>query len=234
MEERKLITLDLATLSEDVIDVLLMDSTAEDSLFDELARKNTHRPEVLRLILKNEKTPNAVKQFAAKALNEPLAEADMAVPVTEAPGTEAETYEEHEFRVQTLFQRVQQMKVGEKIQLALRGSRDIRSILLRDTNKEVMITVLDNPKLTDSEIELMAKQRTTPDDILRKIAKNREWLRNYPIVHALISNPKTPIPIAIKNLVKIKQKDLALLEKNRNIPETVRAAIKRRMSGKRR
>ncbi|NIP40989.1 MAG: hypothetical protein GTN39_05750, partial [Candidatus Aenigmarchaeota archaeon] len=98
----------------------------------------------------------------------------------------------NERRAQSLFQTVQRLKVGEKIQLALRGSREIRSILLRDASKEVVMTVLENPKITDSEIEILAKQKTTQDEVIRTIANKREWLKKYSIVHSLVTNPKTP------------------------------------------
>jgi hypothetical protein len=121
-------------------------------------------------------------------------------------------------------------KVGEKILLALRGSKEIRTLLLRDSSKEVIMTVLDNPKITESEIELLSKQKTTPDDILRKIAKKREWVKNYSILYGLVANPKTPISIAMSLLPRLRDKDLNLIEKNRNISEAVRAAVKRTMA----
>lgn len=229
MEEQKLISLDLSVLSEEVIEVLLLDSTAEPSLFEEIARKNIHRPEVLRRILNHAGTPDATRQFVAQTLYVP-------VPKEVTPEAEAETFVEEPIRkarTESLLQRIQKMKVGERIQLALRGSRDIRTILIRDPNKEVMLTVLENHKITSSEIEIIAKQKTTHDEVLRTIAKKGEWLKNYSIVHSLVTNPKTPKAIAVKHVTTIRLKDLMLIQRNRNIPEAVRAVAKKLVAARR-
>ncbi len=229
MEEQKLISLDLSVLSEEVIEVLLLDSTAEPSLFEEIARKNTHRPEVLRRILNHAETPYATRQFVAQTLQVP-------VPKEVTPEAAAETFVEEPIRkarAESLLQRIQKMKVGERIQLALRGSRDIRTILIRDPNKEVMLTVLENNKITSSEIEIIAKQKTTHDEVLRTIAKKKEWLKNYSIVHSLVINPKTPKGISMKHVTTIRLKDLVLIQKNRDIPESVRAVAKKLITARR-
>ncbi len=223
MEELKLIPLDLSVLSEELIEILLLDSTAEASLFDEIAQKNTHRPKILRYLLTHSQTPETTRQFVAQILEVPIPKVAETETTTETP-TEEKT---REFRVQSLFQRIQKMKVGEKIQLALRGSREIRSILIRDSSREVMSTVLKNPKLTESEVEIIAKQKTSSDEILRIIAKKKEWLKNYSILYALIANPKTPTAIALRCMPALKFKDLLPLEKNKNVSGSVRAVAKK-------
>lgn len=228
MKKNKLIPLDLSTLSEEVIEVFLLDSTREPSLFEEIAQKNVHRPKILKYLLTHPLTPRTTRQFVAQTLQVPIPEITTEETTTKSPAEEVSRAS----RVQNLYQRIWKLKIGEKIQLAIKGSREIRSILLRDPNKEVMLTVLENPKITESEIEILAKQRTSPDEVLRTIAKNREWLRSYSIVHALVTNPKTPTAIAVKHLRTLKHKDLKLIEKNRNIPEAIRAVIKKIIKAK--
>jgi TusA-related sulfurtransferase len=230
MEDIKLLALDLSVLSDELIEVLLLDSYAEPSLFEEIAQKNTHRPEVLRLVLNHPRTPENVRQFAAQKLQVPVPHAaPSAVSAEQLPEDE----NVREQRTQSLLQRIQKMRVGERIQLALRGSRDIRSILIRDPNKGVMLTVLENHRITDSEIEIIAKQKTSHEEALRAIANKREWLKNYSIVLALVTNPKTPIPIAMKHVLSIRTKDLALIEKNKNVSEGVRSVAKRLIAARR-
>lgn len=219
MQEQKLIPLDHSLLSEEVIDILLFDSSTEPSLFDEIAKKNTHRPGVLKLLLNHPLTPHRTRQFVAKLLHLPVPSEKKIKPFVEE--------ETPKTKVIGLLQKIQKLKTGEKIQLAFRGSQDVRKILLRDPNKEVMLAVLENPKITDSEIELLAKQQTTPVEIIRAITKKRNWMRTYSIVHALVSNPKTPMSIALKHINTLRVKDLSLLEKNRNVPEAVRATAKK-------
>lgn len=210
MEEQKLIPLDVSLLSEDVIEILLSDASTEPSFFDEVARKNTHRPEILRCLFNHPLTPHATRHFVAEVLNLP-------VPKPSEARQEAEKETATRFRGQSLLQRIQRLRAGEKLQLALRGNREIRSILLRDLNKEVMLAVLDNPKITETEIELVARQKAVPVEILRAIAQRREWIRNYAIVHALVTNPKTPVAIALKHVHALRHRDLSMLEKDRNV-----------------
>ncbi|MBI5049639.1 MAG: hypothetical protein HZC11_01880, partial [Nitrospirae bacterium] len=132
-----------------------------------------------------------------------------------------------EGKKQTLLMKLQQMKVGEKIQLAMKGGREIRSILIRDTSKEISTAVLENLKITLSEIEILAKQKTTPEELLRIISKNREWIKNYSIMLALVTNPKTPPGVALSFIRLLKRKDLELISKNKSVPEVVRVTAKK-------
>ncbi len=228
MEQNKLLPLDLSEISQEVIEVLLLDSTVVPSFFDEVARRNVHRPLVLRFLLDHPKTPDTTRKLVAERLHEfPHGEMARETAVETSTEETATKYKE-----QTLLQRVQRMKVGEKIQLALRGGRDIRSLLMRDPNKEVMLTVLENTKITDSEIEIIAKQKTSSEDSLRIISKKKEWMKKYSIVSALVSNPKTPTAIAMKFVSALKAKDLSILQRNKNIPEAVRMAIRKRIMAK--
>ena len=222
MEAPKLLLLDLSHASEEVIEILLLDETAEPSLFEEIARNNTHRPDVLRHLLNHPKTPDSTRQFTAETLQLP-------VPLVTTKKKPADVPQEaiRELRAQTLLKRIQKLNIGERIQLSQKGSREIRSILLRDPNKEVMLKVLENPKITDSEIEIILKHRTTSDEVIRKIAKKREWLKNYAIVHSLVTNPKTPITISLRYINHLRVKDLKIIEKNKNVSGAVRETAKR-------
>ncbi len=222
MEAPKLITLDLSLVSEEVIEILLLDETAEPSLFEEIARKNTHRPDVLRHLLNHPKTPDSTRKVVSEALQMPVP-----LVTAEKISTDVPPEDIRQQRTQSLLQKIQKLKIGERIQLAHRGSREIRSILLRDPIREVMLTVLENPKITDSEIEIIAKQKTTSDEVIRKIAKKRECLKNYSIVHALVRNPKTPITISLQYINHLRTKDLTVIEKDKNVAGAVREAAKR-------
>ncbi len=229
MEETKLIALDLSLLSEEVIETLIEDATVEPQFFTELAGANIHRPKVLELLLRHNNTPATAKESIARMLRVPVPAGVIEEQVT----GEERLYKKERERVETLLQRIQRMNVAERIQLALRGGKEIRNILLKDSNREVMLSVLENPKLTDTEIELIARSRNISDDALRIISKNREWMKNYSIVIALVTNPKTPPGISLNYMSSLKANDLRLLEKNRNVPEIIRSAAKRLTSGRR-
>jgi hypothetical protein len=87
--------------------------------------------------------------------------------------------------------------------------------------------LLENGKITESEIELMAKNRSAMEEVLRKISKNREWMKKYAIAFAIVTNPKSPAGIAVTFVSSLKTKDLSILEKNKNVSEAVRIAAKK-------
>jgi hypothetical protein len=121
-----------------------------------------------------------------------------------------------------LIRRIMLMKVKDRIKLAMKGDREARSILIRDSNKVVAIAVIHNPRITDKEIEGIASMRTVNDEVLRLIAINRGWARQYPIILSLARNPRTPLPTALSVLPRLYTRDLKALGQNRNISDAVR------------
>ncbi|MDP2168259.1 MAG: hypothetical protein Q8J64_08015 [Thermodesulfovibrionales bacterium] len=226
-EEQRRIGLDLSTASKDVIDVLL-DEADDPSVFEEVERVNKDRSEILRLLYEHPRTPDNVRESVAKFLHLPVIVSRELEEIKKR-----ELAKSKEVRGQSVAQKVQKLGVSDRIRLAIRGGREIRSLLLKDTNKEVVLTVLDNPKLTETEVEMIARSRNVPDEALRIVARNREWMKNYSILLALITNPKTPAGIAVGFISSLKKKDLSLLEKNKNVPEVIRAAARRLISASR-
>jgi hypothetical protein len=223
MEETKLLLeLDLSLSSREVIEILIED-ISEPSIFADIAKANTHRPEILRILIENPDTPDEVRQQIIKDLSAPV----------KIPSEVARVRKTPEMRAENIFQRIQRLGVVEKRHLARMGGREIRSVLIKDPNKEVLLTLLDNPKLTETEIEIMAKSRFMPEEALRKISKKREWMKKYPITLAIVTNPKTPPGIAVTFVNELKTKDLAILEKNRNISDAVRTTAKKILQSRR-
>jgi hypothetical protein len=122
----------------------------------------------------------------------------------------------------SLIRRVMFMTVKDRVKLALKGDREARGILIRDSNKVVATGVIHNPRLTDQEVENIAAMRTVSDEVLRLIGTSRAWARSYPIIHNLARNPRTPLATAIQILPRIRSKDLKSITQNRNVSEAVR------------
>ncbi len=211
-----LIGLDLSVASREVIEILIEDASGPD-IFDEIARANQSRQDILELLFNYPDTPEEVKTYISGMLQ---------LPAKPAVRTVAE-HKPKEARPQNLLQKIQSLSVGERLQLARKGGREIRSILVKDSNKQVMLSVLENQKITESEVEMIARSRSVYEDALRTISKNREWLKNYAITFALVTNPKTPPGISVTLISGLKVKDLVLLEKNKNVPELIRSSAKR-------
>lgn len=122
----------------------------------------------------------------------------------------------------SLIRRVMFMTTRDRVKLAMKGDREARGILIRDANKVVSSAVVNNPRITEHEVENIAAMRTVADEVLRLIAMNRSWARSYPIIHNLARNPRTPIPTVVNILPRIRTKDLLILSQNRNVSEAVR------------
>ena len=123
---------------------------------------------------------------------------------------------------QTLLQRLATMTVAQRVQFAIKGGSEARRTLIRDSNKVVQRAVLQSPRLTDQEVEKFASMSSLTDEILRLIAKNRNFRKNYVVVRNLMNNPKTPLDVSLHMLPMLNALDLKRLCTNKNIPETLR------------
>jgi hypothetical protein len=123
---------------------------------------------------------------------------------------------------QTLLQRLATMTVAQRVQFAIKGGSEARRTLIRDSNKVVQRAVLQSPRLTDQEVEAFASMSSLTDEILRLIAKNRNFRKNYVVVRNLTNNPKTPLDVTLHMLPMLNPLDLKRLCTNKNVPETLR------------
>ena len=122
----------------------------------------------------------------------------------------------------SLIRRLVFMNAKDRVKMAMKGDREARGILIRDSNRVVATAVIHNPRLTDQEVENIAAMRTVADEVLRLISLNRNWARSYSIIHNLVRNPRTPLPTVISTLPRIRTKDLKHLSQNRNVSEAAR------------
>lgn len=144
-------------------------------------------------------------------------------PIDEATLAEAAAAAEPDMaRRQTLIQRIAKMSVAQRVQYAIKGGSDARRTLIRDPNKVVQRAVLQSPRLTDQEVEAFASMSILTDEILRLIAGNRVFRKNYTVVRNLINNPKTPLDVTLHMLPMLNAQDLKRLTMNKNVPETLR------------
>jgi hypothetical protein len=144
-------------------------------------------------------------------------------PIDEAALAEAVAAAESDVaRRQTLLQRLAKMTVAQRVQFAMKGGSEGRRTLIRDNNKVVQRAVLQSPRLTDQEVEAFASMSSLTDEILRLIAGNRAFRKNYVVVRNLLNNPKTPLDVSLHMLPMLNAVDLKRLTTNKNVPETLR------------
>jgi hypothetical protein len=130
---------------------------------------------------------------------------------------------------QTLLQQISRMTVSQRVQFAIKGDSEARRTLIRDSNKVVQRAVLQSPRLMEQEVEAFASMANLTDEILRLIATNRNFRKNYTVVRNLLNNPKTPLDVTLHMLPMLNGMDLKRLSTNKNIPETLRTTANKLM-----
>lgn len=126
-----------------------------------------------------------------------------------------------------LYAQILHMTMAEKLKLALRGNRDARMILIRDSNRLLRRFVLLNPRMGEDEVISLTRSKSADDELLRMITERREWMKNYQIRLGLATNPKSPMLIAIKQVGTLDERDLRLIARSKNVPAAVASQARR-------
>lgn len=122
---------------------------------------------------------------------------------------------------------VRQLPLPVRLRLTRGASRTLRSILVRDSNALVALSVINNNPLSDQEVEGIARNRSVCEDVLVAICRRREWMRKYPIIQALVLNPRTPAGNSVKLIPLLAVRDLRNLSKDKNVSDLVRRTANR-------
>jgi len=189
-------------------------------------------PEIIDAILANPQADQALKlRFGWKveeaeqtASEQPLQDQEY----TEEEG-EVEDLEEENL---SKYQQALEFGVSDKIKLALTGDKEWRSIFLKDNNKLVCSAVLKNPRITDGEVLMIAKNRSANEELIRIINLNRDWVKNYEIRKALVMNPRTPLPKALRYMASLSDKEIKELSKSKNVSQVIVNNARRMMMAK--
>jgi hypothetical protein len=120
------------------------------------------------------------------------------------------------------LQKISKLSTQERIQLAMKGNKEERSLLIRDGIKVVALAVLESPKITDAEVEKFATQKNVLEAVLRAITQKRKFMKQYPVIRNLTTNPRTPIDVAVGLIKSLMTPDLKQLSGNKDVSETVR------------
>jgi hypothetical protein len=120
------------------------------------------------------------------------------------------------------LQKIARLDVKGRINLAVKGNKEERSILIRDGTKIVALAVLESPKVTDGEVEKFAGQKNVLEAVLRAIPMKRKFMKMYPVVRNLTFNPRTPIDVSLGLMKNLLVQDLRHLAGNKEVSDTVR------------
>ncbi len=174
---------------------------------------------------------------------EPIAEPEAVEKV--APGGEGENgdaeegdddFDEEEIDEEHLskYQQLQEMAVAEKIKMALTGDKEWRSLLIRESNKQVNTAVLKNPRISEGEVVGVVKNRSTPEELIRIVLLNRDWVKIYDIKRALVVHPRTPLQNAMRYMTFLSEKDIRELAKSRDVGQAIVNNAKRMLMTRKR
>jgi hypothetical protein len=193
-------------------------------------------PEALTAFLARADVPVALREFFAdrgifpvEGVGTIVLDEDVPLIETGDPDQEPEPDDEGDPARVSIVQRIASMSLTERLKAAVKGSREMRAVLVRDPNKMIAVAVLSSPKLTEQEVEAIARMANVPEDVLRIIASNRAWMKNYAIVVALTRNPKTPVALSLNLMPRLTDRDLQMLSIDRNVPDPLRVAARKKI-----
>jgi len=209
--------------SGDVLDMLAHN--------DEILRKT----EVLKTaIINNIHADKVTKQRLGWV--EPEAEPEPE-PVIE-PQSESDIKEDVEEELEeedlSKYQQLQEMAVADKIKMALTGDKEWRTLLIRESNKQVNTAVLKNPRISEGEVLTVAKNRSSSDELIRIILLNRDWVKLYDMKKALVVHPRTPLQTAVRFMTFLSEKDIRELAKSREVGQVIVNNARRMLMAKKR
>ena len=195
-------------------------------LLKKLAVIHALDPSVLSLIDDNPGADSSIKEFVRKKMDVQTA----TVAATETVTVKSEDGEEiEELEEENIYNRIKTLNTAEKIKLALTGGKTERTLLVTDANKVVSNSVLRNPRISENEIITIVNSKTASDEVLKFVAQNKHWMKCMSVRLGLIKNPKTPLPISMRQLDYISKRELGKLAKSKNISSVLSSNALRKM-----
>ena len=135
---------------------------------------------------------------------------------------QAETQGDEQRKQESIYAKVARMTVSQKVQLALKGNKEERGMLIRDSSKVVSRGVLGSPKVTEAEIDTFSALKNVSDEVLRQISMSRKFMRSYSVLRNLANNPRTPIDVGMSLIARLLPQDQRAVAQNKNVAEVVR------------
>ena len=131
-----------------------------------------------------------------------------------------------------LYARIGQMTIAQKIRVAMLGSAAERLLLLRDSNRLVAAAAIRSPLIQEPEVVRVSASRVISEEVLRAISINKDWVRNYQVKVNLVTNPRTPFPIAARFVSYLRESELKTIAKSKNVTGPIAQAAKQQLSRK--
>ena len=213
--------------------LMLLSSDADSEIRDTAEHTLQALPtELLAGFIARSDVPGELRDFFVSRGIQPSAtpSPDFEEPIIDNSIENELALEGSEEQKQASFQeRLASMTVPEKMKCAMKGTREMRAILIRDPNRLVSSAVLSCPKVNAAEVEAFAKMGNVSEDILRTIAMSRAWTKSYTVVLSLVKNSKTPVALSLNLMQRLTESDVRKISTDRNVPEALRLGARKRM-----
>jgi hypothetical protein len=105
-------------------------------------------------------------------------------------------------------------------------------LLVRDKNKLVASAAIRSPKIQDNEIALISQSRAVSEEVLRIIAQNKAWVQDHQIKINLVMNPRTPFVFASKLVSYMRDNELKMIAKSKNVSGAISRAARQQLAKK--
>jgi hypothetical protein len=221
----------LATRAQEQLGILVVLLEDRDQQVRETAEATLNRipPEALKNFLARSDVSVSLREFFSNRGVVP--EGSPGNPPADDPliATGDELEDDPNETKESATQKIAKMGFTERLKAASKGSREMRAILIRDPNKMIAAAVLSSPKLSEPEVEAIAGMGSVSDEVLRIIGNNRQWVKNYMVVLRLCKNSKTPLAMSMNLMNRLQDADLTRLSVDRNVPEPLRVAARKKV-----
>lgn len=112
--------------------------------------------------------------------------------------------------------------LGVRKSLARSTRRDELAPLLRDPHPGVTAILLDNPKLTERDVVIIAAGRPAAPGVLAVVAEHARWSTRHLVKRALVLNPSTPLHLAVRLATTLRRADLVEIARDLHLPDALR------------
>jgi hypothetical protein len=127
----------------------------------------------------------------------------------------------------SVWDRVRAMPYAEKIILAAKADRSERAVLIQDNDPQILYYLLKNPRITTEEVLRIARLTSISAAVADQIAKTTQWSSNQEIRSALVNNPRTPTPLALKLLPTLPEPEIRHIAKSTGVSQALKQAALR-------
>ena len=127
----------------------------------------------------------------------------------------------------SVWDRIRAMSYAEKIILAAKADRSERAVLLQDNDPQLLYYLLKNPRITTEEVLRIARLTSISAAVADQIAKTTQWSSNQEIRSAIVNNPRTPTPLALKLLPTLPEPEIRHIAKSTGVSQALKQAALR-------